>query len=86
MRKALTILLALCFTSALSADTVFLTNGRSFHGIVTEHSETAPVNGDERLYRVFFGSTDRTSDEYKGFIDVEKKNVESVEENDLDSF
>lgn len=65
-------------------DTVYLKNGRSFNGIVTEHIEVVPVDGDERLYRVFFGSADQNSEEYKGFIDVEKKNVESVEKNDLD--
>lgn len=86
MRKLLALLVVLCFTSALSADTIYLTNGRVFHGTVTEHAEVVKVNGDERLYRVYFGSTDRYDEDYKGYLDVEKKNVGSVVKNDKDSF
>lgn len=86
MCKLFIVVFIVGLTGILNADTVFLTNGQSFDGIVTEHVETAPTNGDARLYRVFFGSTDRNSEEYKGYIDVEKKNVKSVERNDKDSF
>lgn len=87
MRKLFALLIVLCFTSALSADTIYLKNGFIYHGIVTEQSDHVPPQfKDERLYRVFFGSTDRYTEEYKGYIDVEKKNVGSVVKNDKDSF
>lgn len=86
MALATGVLFLIASASTLSADTIFLMNGRSFNGKVTEHSETAETNGDEGLYRVFFGSTDRNSEEYRGYIDVRKKDVKDVEVNDLDAF
>ena len=84
-------LIGLAAQSTCRGDTIYLMNGRAFYGKVTEHTEAVKdkdgnPNEDARLYRVFFGSTDRHSDEYKGFIDIQKKDVEKVEINDLDAF
>lgn len=86
MRKLLAILLVLGFTTTLSADTIYLTNGWIFHGIVTDLPEQNVRGTKHKLYRVFFGSVDKKAPEYKGYIDIEAKNVGSIVKNDKDSF
>ena len=90
-RFALIVAAAMVMTGSVFGDTIILMNGRSFYGKVTEHLESIKdkdgnFKGDARLYRVYFGSTDRHSDDYKGYIDILKKDVKEVEINDLDAF
>lgn len=62
---------------AAHGDTIYLNDGRSFHGKVYSGTDSQGRVLSDKVYRVEFS---------KGYMDIAKDRVMKIEENDKDSF